>query len=272
MIENVLLASGAHAPRVFNFGSDEVRVVMKDGQAQFVAKDVAEAVGNRWAGTASIRHVPEMWRGVNSVLTPSGYQEMATLSEQGVYFFLGRSDKPKALPFQMWLAGDVVPAIRKHGLYATEDLLDNPDLLIAMATRLKEEKEQRRMAELKAMQLEETVLEMGPKAAYVDEVLKAENGITISTIAKAFGFASARELNLVLHHLGVQYQQGKQWVLYAPYCGEGYTVEQTLVCTGSNGATRTTHHTKWTERGKKFLRQLLIEHGYKIRREDQGAC
>ncbi|MBD8896222.1 Bro-N domain-containing protein [Desulfovibrio desulfuricans] len=95
-----------------------VRVVCdENGEPLFVAKDVSLALGYQWNGAACINHVPEEWRGVRSILTPSGTQEMLTLSEQGLYFFLGRSDKPKALPFQKWLAGEVLPTIRRTGAY-----------------------------------------------------------------------------------------------------------------------------------------------------------
>ena len=76
---------------------------------------------------------------------------MLIISEQGLYFFLGRSDKPVALPFQKWLAGDVIPSIRKHGLYATEEvvdrILDDPDFGITLLQRYKFEREQRQFAE-----------------------------------------------------------------------------------------------------------------------------
>lgn len=98
------------------FGS--VRVIENAGELFFVAKDVAEALGYTWNGAPRIAHVPEEWRGVTSVVTPSGEQEMLTLSEQGLYFFLARSDKPKALPYQKWIAGDVMPSLRKTGSYS----------------------------------------------------------------------------------------------------------------------------------------------------------
>lgn len=101
---------------VFNYGAAVVRTVMIDGEPWFVAKDVCEILGVGWNGT-TISHIPEQWKGMRSVRTPRGNQMMAVLSEQGVYFFLGRSDKPAALPFQMWIAGDVVPMIRKTGSY-----------------------------------------------------------------------------------------------------------------------------------------------------------
>lgn len=75
-------------------------------------------------------HIPDVWKGVNPIDTPGGIQQMVTLSEHGLYFFLGRSDKPAALQFQMWVYGEVIPAIRKTGRYAAKPELDfeMPDL------------------------------------------------------------------------------------------------------------------------------------------------
>lgn len=95
----------------------DFRTVQIDGEPWFVARDVAEALDYVWNGTARIKHVPAEWRGVTSVVTPFGVQQLAVLSEQGLYFFLGRSDKPKALPLQKWVAGEVLPAIRRTGAY-----------------------------------------------------------------------------------------------------------------------------------------------------------
>ena len=61
--------------------------------------------------------MPEQWRGVHPIYTLGGAQKLFMLSEQGLNFFLGPSDKPKALPFQIWLSGEALPAIRKHGRY-----------------------------------------------------------------------------------------------------------------------------------------------------------
>lgn len=104
----------------FQFEAHPVRIVTgDDGQPLWVAKDVLGALGYTWGGDR-ISHVPEEWRGVRSVRTPSGTQEMAILTEQGLYFFLGRSDKPAALPFQKWIAGEVLPQIRRTGIYAAK--------------------------------------------------------------------------------------------------------------------------------------------------------
>ena len=95
----------------------QVRVVDVNGEPWFVAKDVAQALGYQWNGAARIAHIPEEWRGVTSVVTPFGEQTMLTISEPGLYFFLGRSDKPAALPYQKWISGEVMPSIRKTGQY-----------------------------------------------------------------------------------------------------------------------------------------------------------
>ena len=80
-------------------GLGSVRVVMQGDEPWFVAKDVCEALGYQWNGAARIAHVPEEWKRVTSVVTLRGdEQNMQLLSEQGLYFFLGRSDKPAALP------------------------------------------------------------------------------------------------------------------------------------------------------------------------------
>lgn len=102
----------------FAFDERAVRLYpTNSGSFVVVAKDVADALGYRWNGAQVIAHIPEEWKGVRSVLTLQGSQELLTLTEEGLYFFLARSDKPKARPFQKWLAGEVLPSIRKHGHY-----------------------------------------------------------------------------------------------------------------------------------------------------------
>ena len=103
----------------FAFEDKLVRTMLDaQGEPWFVAKDVALALGYQWNGASRIAHVPEEWRRVTSVVTLRGdAQDMQILSEQGLYFFVARSDKPRALPFQKWLAGEVLPALRRTGTY-----------------------------------------------------------------------------------------------------------------------------------------------------------
>lgn len=116
----------------FQFETHPVRTLLIADEPWFVAKDVIGVLGYAASSASAklVAHVPNQWKGVNPIHTPGGLQRLLMLSEQGLYFFLGRSDKPKALPFQMWLAGEVLPAIRKHGRY-----IDNSN---KMATLLDE--------------------------------------------------------------------------------------------------------------------------------------
>jgi prophage antirepressor-like protein len=118
--------------QVFKFENKEVRTIVENGEPWFVAKDVAVALEYPETSNPArlFAHVPDEWKGVHPIHTPEcevnpihissrarKSQNMLCLSEQGLYFFLGRSDKPGALPFQKLVAGEVMPAIRKTGTY-----------------------------------------------------------------------------------------------------------------------------------------------------------
>lgn len=113
---------------IMEFENHPVRMWQDDkGELIIVAKDVAEALGYEWNGAARVAHVPEEWKVVTSVVTTFGTKDTICLTEQGLYFFLGRSDKPAALPFQKWLAGEVLPSIRKTGGYQAKTAQGFPD-------------------------------------------------------------------------------------------------------------------------------------------------
>ena len=109
----------------FSFESRAIRFIPEGDSFSVVAKDVLLALEYADASNPArvIAHVPEEWKGVNPIHTLGGIQDMLTLTEQGFYFFVNRSDKPKALPLQKWVAGDVLPSIRKTGGYT---LLQQP--------------------------------------------------------------------------------------------------------------------------------------------------
>ncbi len=115
----------------FVFESRTVRVIMVENEPWFVAKDISEALEYSESSNAArlFSHVPDEWRGMNPIHTLGGTQEMLTVSEQGMYFFIVRSDKPKALPFQKWAAGDVFPSIRKTGKYEVKKEIKDVDEL-----------------------------------------------------------------------------------------------------------------------------------------------
>jgi len=103
----------------FKFEQNDVRITTDEkGEPWFIAKDVAEILEYKAWDSNLVGHIPVEWKGAKRIRTLGGSQEMTILSEQGLYFFLARSDKPKALPFQKWIAGEVLPSIRKTGSYS----------------------------------------------------------------------------------------------------------------------------------------------------------
>lgn len=143
----------------FIFKDQSVRAIAIDGEAWFVAKDVVEAVEAKWHHTA-IAHVPDQWKGSDRITTPGGTQEMAVLSEQGVYFYLSRSDKPAALPVQMWIAGEVLPSIRKTGAYSVKQTpTQRIDAIQAMLDEIRE-------TEARVTKLENVVENLGAHEDY----------------------------------------------------------------------------------------------------------
>lgn len=172
-----------NALNIFTFEGVQLRTLKEDGVIWCVAKDIAEALEYSEGSnpTRLFANVPEVWKGVKRIHTPGGEQEMLCLTENGVYFFLGRSDKKKALPYQMWIAGEVVPSIRKHGMYATpakvQDILNDPDAFIGALQAYKAEKEKREALEAK-------VEEDKPKVLFADSVATSKNTILIGSLAK----------------------------------------------------------------------------------------
>lgn len=236
----------------YSFDNQPVRIVMRDGVPWWVAKDVAEALGYGWAGSASIRHIPDQWKGVNSVLTHSGLQDMAVLSEQGLYFFLGRSDKPKALPFQMWLAGDVVPSIHKNGMYATDALLDNPEHLLQVTQRLVEERRGRLAAEAK-------VMELAPKADFHDQVAVAINCQSVADVAKLLGTGEIRFFQWLRDQKILMRNPRNR--PYQQYLDEGYFKVREGTFATPKGEQRTSVTTEFTGRGFTWIQKRWAQAG-----------
>lgn len=149
----------------------------KDGSIWFVARDIAQALDYSEASTKQMNNlfgnVPAQWKGHKRIMTPGGEQEMLCLTEQGVYFFLGRSDKPKALPYQMWIAGDVVPSIRKTGTYSVSTLPMSKEEYELRLNTLNLER-----AKLLNSMLEKPAFPMTPetKTVFAHEVFKLASG------------------------------------------------------------------------------------------------
>lgn len=107
---------------------------------------------------------------------------------------------------------------------------------------------------------DQQLAELKPMADYTDKILKSKSLVTITQIAKDYGM-SGRTLNNTLHQLKIQYSQSGQWLLYAKYQGKGYTHSETIELTHVNGNDKVVMNTKWTQKGRLFLYDVLKENG-----------
>lgn len=244
------------------FENDEfgqVRTVEIDGKPYFVGSDIAKALGYAIPSKAVNTHC----KGVSKMEVPSngGKQEMLIISEGDVYRLITHSKLPSAEKFESWVFDEVLPTIRKHGMYATNELLDNPDLLIKVATALKEEREKNKQLETEVKVKTQLIGELKPKADYVDTILQNKGLVTITQISKDYGM-SGQVMNELLHELKVQYKQSGQWLLYSKYHGMGYTHSETVDITRKDGTPDVKMNTKWTQKGRLFLYELLKSNGH----------
>ena len=239
----------------------KVRTMEIDGEPYFVGKDVAEILGYSKARNAIASHVDSEDKKDAPIQGDlGGTQEMTVINESGLYSLILSSKLPKAKEFKRWVTSEVLPSIRKHGLYATEELISNPDIAIAAFQALKEERERnRKLTDTVAVQNQQ-IAELQPKASYYDVVLNCKDLLSITEIAKDYG-KSAKWLNNYLHENKVQYKQGNIWLLYQNHAEKGYTNTKTQTFNGNDGNVHTKVHTYWTQKGRLFIYDLLKSKG-----------
>lgn len=232
------------------FGS--VRTVMMDSEVWFVGKDVAEILGYSDTNKAVAMHVDTEDKKLNDKTSSSFGQRGATLiNESGLYSLTLLSKLPSAKKFKRWVTNEVLPSIRKHGAYMTEQTIEkaltNPDFLIKLATELKQEQEKRKA-------LEQKVEEDKPKIEYHDCVLNKSGLMATSIIAKDLGM-SAQKLNKILNDKKIIYKDStKVWKVYADYewlMTEGYADYVSYTEEGVKPSL------KWTEKGRQWIMKQL---------------
>lgn len=244
--------------QTFNFENQQVRTIEIENKPYFVGKDVATILGYKDTSDALKKHVDEDDKLTRRFADSGQGRNMYIINESGLYSLILSSKLPNAKKFKRWVTSEVLPAIRKHGGYLTEQKLEeallNPDTLINLATQLKQEREGRLIAE-------QRVNELTPKASYYDKVLSNKALVTITVIAKDYGM-SGKAMNALLHELGVQYKQGTTWLLYARYQKNGWTHSETVMITDKDGNEKAVLNTKWTQKGRLGLYELLKRKGY----------
>ena len=167
---------------VFNFESKEVRTLLINNEPWFVGNDVAQILGYSNPRDALSKHVDDEDK--NNVAIRDGNKgnpNQTVINESGLYSLILSSKLPSAKKFKRWVTSEVLPSLRKHGMYATEETIDkilsNPDFGIRLLNELKEERE-------KTKQLKSENDQLKPKALFADTVSASDTSILIGQLAK----------------------------------------------------------------------------------------
>lgn len=263
--------------QIFNnpqFG--QIRITGTPENPLFCLLDVCKVLGLK-AG-----HVRErLDKGVVStepLLTSGGIQQLNFVNEDGLYDVILDSRKPEAKAFRKWVTSEVLPTIRKHGAYMTNDAIERaltePDFLIQLATSIKEERSKRLAVEAVCEEQRKQICQLGSqvddlqsevsvmkdKVSYLDVILATKNSVLVTQIAQDYG-ESAILFNRRLNRMGIQYSRGKQWILYGPYKDCGYVTSETYVIKHKDGHEDVHMNTKWTQKGRRFLYDILKREG-----------
>lgn len=245
----------------------QVRVVMRANESWFVATDVCRALEVDPTATrrldADEKITLRLTQGESARTS-----DTTVVSESGLYSLVLGSRKPEAKQFKRWITHEVIPSIRKTGGYiAGQDQMTDAELmakavLVAQNTIAEREK---RIASMKiTIESQQTrIVEMTPKAEYCDTILNTQGLIKVEDIAKLFG-QSARWLNKWLHDMGIQFKRSSNspWQLYEKYAKLGYAKTVAFPLNhGYYGSCR--ESLRWTQKGKKFICDLLIANGFK---------
>lgn len=163
--------------QTFDFDGSGIRTLTIDEEPYFVGKDVAQVLGYRDTADALKKHVDEEDKLTRQFADSGQRREMKIINESGLYSLILGSKLPEAKRFKRWVTSEVLPSLRRNGMYAMDELLDNPDLAINALQKLKEEREARRQLELQNEQ-------MKPKALFAEAVETSSTSILIGDMAK----------------------------------------------------------------------------------------
>lgn len=235
-------------PQIFNFEKNEVRTFLVNDEPYFVGKDVASVLGYSNKPKAIRDHVDEEDKTQNESFTVNGTALML-INESGLYSLILKSKLPNARKFKRWVTSEVLPTIRKTGSYT------NVPQSFAQALRLAADLEEKNQL------LEQQIAEYEPKISYLDMILSSTDTVATSQIAADYGM-SAIALNKLLNELGVQHKVSGQWILYRKHMNQGYTKSHTSEIPKADGGVKVVMNTKWTQKGRVFIYNLLTAEGY----------
>lgn len=248
--------------QLFNFENHEVRSLLINSEPWFVGRDVAEVLGYKKPENAITNHVDDDDKTTTLIQgIGSNYKSKTMIiNESGLYCLVLSSKLPSAKKFKRWVTSEVLPSLRKTGQYQVKELSGQE----LMAKALIE-------AQSVLAAKDKVIEEMKPKASYYDVILNCKGLLATSVIAKDYGWSAIR-LNEYLHKKGIQFKQGKTWLLYQKYATEGYASTKTHEHLGNDGTNHANVHTYWTQKGRRFIYDLLKNDGIVplIERDENG--
>jgi len=274
--------------KTLTYGKGNVRTVIVgngNGETGFVVKDVLTSLGYAEASITNVAkmvaHVPPEWLGRYLIPTPSGNQEMITLNEAGLFFFLARSDKPAALPMQKWVAGEVLPAIRKTGTYSIQTKPMTAGELITAQARLAIEHENRietliRTQAAMSIQLNEIIQQIRPTAYSRLDLQEGKEHVPLWETSYLLGTGSNRLFWFLRDHGILISGKRSRYTVSQKYKDLGYF---TVVQDFSNGK-RPSDLIMATLKGRRWLHGLacrgmldsILDHSALVQRATPAGC
>ena len=234
------------------FGS--IRTLEINSKPYFVGKDVAEVLGYERPTKAIADRVDSEDKDEIPIQDSIGrMQKTPVINESGLYSLILSSKLPTAKKFKRWVTSEVLPSIRKTGMYATDELLNNPDLAIKAFTALKEEREKNKLLTEENAKKQNLLNEISPKAEFAEHLIDDGRLITATEVAKDYGMTS-RQFNSLLNEFKIQFKVNGRWVLHKQYADKDYA--QTVSCFDRYSGTER-RSLKWTYKGKQFLYEFL---------------
>ena len=239
--------------KVFNntmFGN--VRIILQNNEPWFVAKDITKILGYQNSSKAIGDHVDADDKLNNETLSSLGQRGGWLINESGLYSLILSSKLPTAKQFKRWVTSEVLPELRKTGSYSLTIPKTLPEALRAYA----DEVESHNATKAIVAQQEQQIAEFKPVKDYVDKILSSKSCLAITQIAADYGL-SAQELNKILHEAGLQRKVGDQWILYKQHMAKGFTKSETFTFCRSDGRLDSKITTKWTQKGRLEIHNIL---------------
>ena len=264
----------------------KLEVLVENGKEYFPATEIAKILGYSNPQKAIRDHCREDGCTIRSVGVVTGKKTDGTdakqfvnkkyINEGNLYRLITKSNLPQAEVFESWVFDEVLPTIRKTGMYIIDNVWDtiinDPEKLGEVLINYGKVKKEKELLEEENQIQKQLIAEYKPIKEYLDTILSSEDTMTTTQIAADYGF-SAYELNKTLNEQRVVRKVGGQWILYIEHMNKGYTKSETMTVKKKDGTDKVVANTKWTQKGRLFIHNLLENLGIKANmdREKEGA-